>query len=101
MSEDINITKDTVCPEDTPCADELKLPGMFDMAKNLMRDSAKIAGNALGGNRTLVEESVRLNRLEICGGCPRYTPEGRCVECGCFMKIKVAFQTSVCPLEKW
>lgn len=95
------MSEDAVCPENTPCADELKLPGMLEMAKNLMNDSAKIAANALSGNATLVEDFVRVNRLSICGGCPRFTSEGRCLECGCFMKIKAAFVTSKCPLEKW
>lgn len=93
--------KVNVCPEEETCAEELKLPGMMEMAKNLMRDGAKIAGNALSGNSTLVEDSVREHRLSVCRLCPKFTPEERCVECGCFMKVKSAFVTSKCPLEKW
>jgi hypothetical protein len=95
------MSDEAVCPEETPCAEELKLPGMLDMAKNLMRDGAKIASNALSGNTTLVEDSVREHRLSICSTCPKFTPEQRCVECGCFMKVKAAFVTSKCPLGKW
>lgn len=91
----------TICPEETPCVEELKLPGMLDMAKNLMKDGAKIAANALSGNTTLVEDSVRESRLSICRACPKFTPQERCTECGCFMKVKAAFITSKCPLEKW
>jgi len=90
-----------ICPEEATCAEELKLPGMLEMAKNLMRDGAKIVNNAVAGNSTLVEDSVRDNRLSICRACPKFTPEERCVECGCFMKVKSAFVTSVCPLGKW
>lgn len=91
----------TVCPEESPCVEELKLPGMMEMAKNLIKDGAKIAENALSGNKSLVEDFVRDNRLGICRSCPNFTPEERCTECGCFMKIKSAFVTSKCPIGKW
>jgi hypothetical protein len=90
-----------ICPQEETCAEELKLPGMLDMAKNLMRDGAKIVNNAVSGNSTLVEDSVRDFRLSTCRACPRFTPEERCVECGCFMKVKTAFVTSQCPIGKW
>ena len=96
MSDNISI-----CPEETPCAEELKLPGMVEMAKNLMKDGTKIVSNALQGNKTLVEDATREHRISICRQCPKFTPEERCTECGCFMKVKVAFITSKCPLSKW
>lgn len=96
MSEDTS-----VCPEETPCVEELKLPGMMDMAKNLMKDGSKIVSNAIQGNKTLVEDDVREHRLSLCRACPKFTPEERCTECGCFMKVKAVFKTSVCPLGKW
>lgn len=90
-----------ICPEEKDCSDELKLPGMMDMAKNLLRDGSKIVSNAVQGNKTLVEDSVREHRLSICKTCPHFTPEERCTECGCFMKIKSAFITSKCPIGNW
>lgn len=95
------MTDSNICPEENDCSEELKLPGMMEMAKNLMKDGAKIAENALSGNKTLVEDSVREHRLSVCRECPKFTPEERCVECGCFMKVKSAFVTSKCPLGKW
>ncbi len=95
------MSEEPICPQEETCVEELKLPGMMDMAKNLMRDGAKIASTALSGNSVLVEDSVREHRLSTCRACPRFTPEERCVECGCFMKVKAAFVTSVCPLNKW
>ena len=91
----------TICPQEESCAEELKLPGMMQMAKNLIQDGAKIVGNALSGNTTLVEDSVREHRLSICRSCPKFTPEERCIECGCFMKVKSAFITSQCPIGNW
>lgn len=90
-----------VCPEEKDCVEELKLPGMMDMAKNLMKDGSKIVSNAIQGNKSLVDDELREQRLSICRACPKFTPEERCVECGCFMKIKSAFVTSKCPLGKW
>lgn len=95
-----NIIDVTVCPEEEKCVEELKLPGMMDMAKNLMRDGTKIISNAIGGNKTLVSTSTRETRWSICQGCPKLLND-RCTECGCFMKVKVAFVSSKCPIEKW
>lgn len=90
-----------VCPQEETCVEELKLPGMLEMAKNLMRDGGKIVSNAVQGNKSLVDDDIRENRLSICRTCPKFTPEERCTECGCFMKVKVAFVTSKCPMGKW
>lgn len=94
------MSDEQICPEETPCVDELKLPGMLDMAKNLIRDGTSIASNALKGNATLVDDVIREQRWSTCESCPRLQND-RCLECGCFMKVKVAFVTSKCPLEKW
>lgn len=95
------MSEEQICPQEETCAEELKLPGMLDMAKSLMRDGAKIATNAMSGNSTLVDDSVREFRLSTCRACPKFTLEERCTECGCFMKVKTAFVTSKCPLDKW
>lgn len=100
MTDKDSIIDITVCPEDEKCAEELKLPGMLDMAKNLIKDGTNIVSNVLIGNKTLVDDSIREKRWSICQGCPKLLND-RCTECGCFMKVKVAFVTSKCPLEKW
>lgn len=92
--------EDNICPDVDNCVEELKLPGMLEMAKNLMRDGTQIVKNAASGNSTIVEDSVRDSRWSTCMSCPRLQND-RCLECGCFMKIKVAFVTSKCPLDKW
>lgn len=92
MTEDI-------CPQED-CVSKEDLPSALEMAKNLMRDGSKIVKNAVSGNKTLVDQEVRDGRWQTCLGCPRLQND-RCLECGCFMKVKVAFSTSVCPLEKW
>lgn len=41
-------------------------------------------------------------RLNICFDCPSYNPAFKqCKECGCFLILKAAFQSTKCPLGKW
>ena len=89
-----------ICPEPEDCVSDSELPTAVEMAKNLLRDGGKILSNAIKGNSTLVEDGVRFKRWETCLGCPLLKDE-RCTECGCFMKVKVAFVTSKCPIGKW
>ena len=39
-------------------------------------------------------------RFDICLSC-QYYESGRCSQCGCFMKVKVKFSTSKCPVGLW
>lgn len=91
---------DDICPQESDCVDENELPTAMEMAKNLMKDGTAIIKNAFSGNKTLVDDGERVRRWNICTECPRLQNE-RCLECGCFMKVKVAFQTSKCPLGNW
>lgn len=93
------MSEEQICPQED-CVPEEALPSLMTMAKNLTSDGVKIVKNAMAGNKTLVEDSVREHRWSTCLKCPRLQND-RCLECGCFMKVKVAFQPSVCPLGKW
>lgn len=97
MSDDMQI-----CPEED-CIDGIdkkSMPSIMEMAKNLMNDGGKIVNNALQGNKTLVSDEIREHRWSICTPC-EHLQDNRCTKCGCFMKVKVAFVTSKCPIEKW
>lgn len=100
MEKENKIIDVELCPQEEACAEELKLPGMLDMAKNLMRDGGNILSNAVKGNNTLASDEVRNQRWSTCQECPLLL-NNRCTECGCFMKVKVAFLTSKCPIGKW
>jgi len=93
------MSEEQICPQED-CVPKEDLPSIMEMAKNLATDGTKIVKNALSGNKTLVDDNTRIRRWSICQECPRLQND-RCLECGCFMKVKVAFQTSVCPLSKW
>lgn len=100
MSNENNIIDVTVCPEEECLPNEESMPGIMQMAKNLMRDGGNIIDNALKGNSTLVSDEVRDSRWATCEGCP-FLQNNRCSKCGCFMKVKVAFHSSKCPEGKW
>ena len=91
---------DEICPEQTDCVDTADFPSAMEMARNLLSDGSKIVSNAIKGNDTLVDDDTRTLRWQTCLSCDRLE-DNRCLECGCFMKVKVAFKTSVCPLHKW
>lgn len=66
-------------------------------------ESAKdvIAQLASKGIIKASDEKVE-SRLDICRQCEFYvTDQHRCGKCGCFMKTKVWFDGSKCPVSKW
>lgn len=89
-----------ICPEETPCVDSTEMPTIFEMARNLMSDSAKIVKNAVEGNPSIADDTTREQRWSTCQSC-EFLANDRCSKCGCFMKVKVAFITSKCPVGKW
>jgi hypothetical protein len=49
-----------------------------------------------------VSEEIADNRYLLCKGCDRLAPiTNHCLECGCFMKLKVTLPNASCPLGKW
>lgn len=47
-----------------------------------------------------ISKDVRNARMSICKQCDRYSL-GRCLECGCVMKLKTMLTNATCPLHKW
>ncbi len=49
-----------------------------------------------------VNDTVYLNRLEICKACPQLLkPINMCKQCGCIMNAKAKLPHAYCPLGKW
>lgn len=49
-----------------------------------------------------VVKDIAQKRYDICKTCSRFnTTLYICKECGCFMKAKVKFYDSFCPVGKW
>lgn len=43
-------------------------------------------------------------RLAICRGCDRYNENDgnpKCMDCGCYLKIKTSWAGESCPQKKW
>jgi len=52
------------------------------------------------------EKSLLEHRLNLCGGCEFWDPEGfggtgRCQKCGCSTQAKLRMATEKCPIGKW
>jgi hypothetical protein len=71
-------------------------PPLPDMMRNLYHD---MKGWAQDGFKT-EDEAETNRRLDICQGCENFK-EGRCMLCGCFMKLKAKLSTGSCPVGKW
>ncbi|RAX56451.1 hypothetical protein CCZ01_09490 [Helicobacter monodelphidis] len=49
-----------------------------------------------------VDLEIQQKRLHICLACDRlFALTKNCKECGCFVKMKVKYKKSECPLGKW
>lgn len=51
--------------------------------------------------RFKVSHGTFLDRIEICKECDYFTPQERCILCGCFMNIKARLKRRKCPEGKW
>ena len=51
-------------------------------------------------NPVPIPDDAQRARLEICGPCDKFV-NGRCVECGCIMALKVKFAHMECPIGRW
>lgn len=74
--------------DDQQCCKRSLLGSLWDSAKKFVKDPVPIPGE--------VQES----RMIVCRGCPSFVDE-KCVECGCYMRIKTQFSEMECPLGKW
>ena len=91
--------------------DTKSLPNSVQIARNLAKDSWRSLKAFLRGDKVLTTSDEALRRWDICKECPfllydETNPDtgkkdGRCVQCACFMNVKVHFQQCKCPVDKW
>ena len=54
------------------------------------------------GQAEKVSDYKKAKRLLKCYSCERLiAPTKQCRECGCFVKAKVVYEKSSCPLARW
>jgi hypothetical protein len=73
--------------EDQCCKRSL-LGSLRDTAKKVVKDPVP------------VPDEVQEQRMSICHQCNKFR-NGRCTECGCFMRVKTKFSEVECPIGKW
>lgn len=73
-------------------------PSIFTQLFTLSK--AVLTQVAAGCPQSVDEEIER--RSKICSECPSLMKETyQCGECKCFLKYKIPWKTSKCPLNKW
>ena len=73
------------------------LPPLTEEAKNLLAATTK---HLMLGLKKIDEKTLAI-RNDICDKCDSMRSDGRCAECGCYMRIKGKWAEAKCKLEKW
>ena len=114
VTKDREATKEEIkCIEKTEemLENEKKLPPASQMVRDLAVTHWKSLGAWLRGSQTITSQEEAQRRWEICKQCPKLLydetnpdtnkKDGRCIECGCFMNVKVHYAVADCPIGKW
>lgn len=93
---------DEVHVTETPPTEELSLPSMTQMAKNVLGSLGRAVKSAATGQGVKVTQETAEARLAICRSCPffRHADE-RCSKCGCYLAAKTYLRAEKCPVGKW
>lgn len=70
------------------CCKRSLLGSLWESAKRVVKDPIP------------VPEEIQEERMKVCHECPKFE-NGRCAECGCYMRIKTQFAEMECPIGKW
>ena len=105
--------KELKCIEETEemLGGEQQLPPASQMIRNLAVDHWRSLKSWLKGSQVITTQKEAERRWNICLKCPNLKydetnpdtnkKDGRCTHCGCFMKVKVHYAVSECPINKW
>ena len=89
---------DTDTREETvDLAHQTSVPVAYQTRKYSILDVIK---DTLTGNAKYSEEDIVQKRLQVCNTCPNQIA-GACSKCGCIIKLKVKYEESSCPINKW
>ena len=76
-------------------------PKLGTMAYNFAKAITDEAKSIVSGDDPINQEEI-FNRISICNSCEFFIKEdGRCVKCGCFIKLKARMRSQNCPIGKW
>lgn len=85
----------TVLAEGEECCQE-KTPTIRSMAKNLVKSAGEIKRSRF----KLASQEEWDRRYGLCQTCSWFKHH-RCMQCGCFMKVKSKFAAMKCPVGLW
>lgn len=79
------------------------MPSIKCCIKNAAQSTFKVVKNKLIRQQSiLISIDIRNKRFSVCQSCDLFNHDnGRCNECGCFMKVKSLLSAMECPLDKW
>jgi len=105
--------KELKCIEETEemLEKEQQLPPASQMIRNIATDHWKSLKAWVKGSQVIASQEIAQKRWDICKGCDKLLydktnpdtgkRDGRCVECGCFMNVKVHYAVAKCPIDRW
>jgi len=82
------------------CSRGRRFPTKTRMAKNFASSMAQTFKHAASTGEVTANPATVAKRIEICESCENKSGI-RCLECGCFIRLKAALATSKCPIGKW
>ena len=81
-----------------PIANKTAEPTFAEKMARFAIASAKHAANGF----KIVDTDEQARRKEICNSCDKFDKENEtCKNCGCFVPMKVQWDSERCPLSKW
>lgn len=77
-------------------------PDFWKQIEGFKNFAESVNQGAAEGKGVLVGENISTLRIEECERCEYYDKkQTRCKKCGCYMKVKVKFINTQCPIGKW
>ena len=77
-------------------------PDFWTQVEGFKKFAESVNQGAKEGKGILVPEEVSKLRIEECERCDYFDKQQtRCRKCGCYMKVKVKFTNTACPIGKW
>jgi hypothetical protein len=90
----------TYAPAQKPAASQQQSSDV-NIVKKATSFASSVTNYARSGFRN-APESIKKQRLEICGACDSYDKtNNKCNECGCYLSAKASWASESCPLGKW
>lgn len=89
-----------VIPNGKECCNKKKMPPLTTQVKNATKAVGRIINTIANGDPIFLDDDGVNKRFEICKQCEKYS-NGRCSDCGCFLKYKLKIRSEECPDYKW